>query len=147
MKRKTSRRPPMNYWDSKRGGWGRGGGSIIKIFWPIELNDLWSKKICRPKIIVWSGATFILRWSCSKEIPQKPFVQNLYFNEIVVIKRIGNQLPICPIWICCALVDGQHFCRFVKGGIIGISSSNLNSCQGGGFYWTYKIPCQDLECF
>ena len=28
--------------------------SIIKIFWPIELNDLWSKNICRPKIIVWS---------------------------------------------------------------------------------------------
>ena len=27
------------------------------------LNDLWSKKICRPKMIVWSGATFILRLS------------------------------------------------------------------------------------
>ena len=39
--------------------------SIIKIFWPIELTDLWSKKISRPKMIVWSSATFILRWSCS----------------------------------------------------------------------------------
>ena len=36
--------------------------SIIKIFWPIKLNDLWSKKIsrARPKMIVWSGTTFIL---------------------------------------------------------------------------------------
>ena len=42
----------------------RRGGSIIEIFWPIELNDLWSKKISRPNMIVWSGATFILRWSC-----------------------------------------------------------------------------------
>ena len=25
---------------------------IIKFFWPIELNDLWSKKICQPKMIV-----------------------------------------------------------------------------------------------
>ena len=32
--------------------------------WCLELNDLWPKKICRPKMIVWSGATFILRWSC-----------------------------------------------------------------------------------
>ena len=31
---------------------------VIKIFY------LWSKKICRLKMIVWSGATFILRWSC-----------------------------------------------------------------------------------
>ena len=53
---KTSRRPPMNNLDQK----GEGGCSIIKIFWPIELNDLWSKKICRPEMIVWSGATFIL---------------------------------------------------------------------------------------
>ena len=30
----------------------------------LELNDLWPKKICRPMMIVWSGATFILRWSC-----------------------------------------------------------------------------------
>ena len=60
---KTPRRPPINCFDWKRGGGGRGGGSIIKIFWPIELNDLWSKTICRPKMIIWSGATFILRWS------------------------------------------------------------------------------------
>ena len=38
--------------------------SIIEIFWPIELNDLWSKTIFRPKMIVRSGATFIPRWSC-----------------------------------------------------------------------------------
>ena len=31
----------------------------------IELNVLSSRKICRPKMIVWSDATFILRWSCS----------------------------------------------------------------------------------
>ena len=39
---------------SKKGGMEKGGGSIIRIFLPIELNDLWSKKICRPKMIVWS---------------------------------------------------------------------------------------------
>ena len=35
-------------------------------FWSIDLDDLWSKKICRPeddRLII--GATFILRWSCS----------------------------------------------------------------------------------
>ena len=37
---------------------------VIKIFWSIEVNDLWSKKICRPKMIVWYGATFIFRRSC-----------------------------------------------------------------------------------
>ena len=58
-----SRRPPMNNLDRKR-GIRKGGCSIIKIFWPIELNDRWSKNICWPKMIVWSGATFILRWSC-----------------------------------------------------------------------------------
>ena len=41
-----------------------GGGGVFKIFWSIELNDLWSKKICRPMMIVWCGAIFILRWSC-----------------------------------------------------------------------------------
>ena len=44
----TSRRPPMNYLDRNRGegekgGGGEGGCIIIKIFWPIELNDLRSK--------------------------------------------------------------------------------------------------------
>ena len=29
--------------------------------WSTELNDLWSKMICRPKVIVWSGNTFIER--------------------------------------------------------------------------------------
>ena len=43
-------------------------GRIIKIFWPIEHNDLLSKTICRPKMIVRSGATFILRWSCLHSI-------------------------------------------------------------------------------
>ena len=55
MTQKTSRRPP---WSKK--GDGEGGGSIIKIFWSIVLDYLWSKKIYRPKMIVWSGATFIL---------------------------------------------------------------------------------------
>ena len=41
-----------------------GWPKAIKIFWSIELNDLWSKKISRPKMIVWSGATIILRWFC-----------------------------------------------------------------------------------
>ena len=42
----------------------RSRGGVIKIFWPIELNGLWSKKICRPMMTVWSSGTFILRWSC-----------------------------------------------------------------------------------
>ena len=28
------------------------------------INDHGSKKIYRPKMVVWSGAVFILRWSC-----------------------------------------------------------------------------------
>ena len=31
----------------KIGGGGGAGGGVIKMFWSIELNDLWSKKICR----------------------------------------------------------------------------------------------------
>ena len=49
----------MTYIRSKKGG-----GSVIKMFWSIELNDLCSKKICRPQMLFWSCATFILRWSC-----------------------------------------------------------------------------------
>ena len=31
--------------------------------WSIVVDDHWSKKIYRPKMIVWFDATFILRWS------------------------------------------------------------------------------------
>ena len=55
--------------------------SIINIFWPIELNDLWSKKICRPKIIVWSG-TFILWWSC------------LIYNIAPKVLALPQQIPV-----------------------------------------------------
>ena len=51
----------MTYLDRKRGDW-EAGESIIKIFWPIALNDL--KRYVDLKMIVWSGATFILTWSC-----------------------------------------------------------------------------------
>ena len=33
-----------------------GGGSVI--FWSIVLDDLWSKKICKPKMIVWSPVLY-----------------------------------------------------------------------------------------
>ena len=49
---------------SKKGG--VGGGCCD--FW-----TQWSKKICRPKIIVWSGATFIL---CNEMIYQKKHCSN-----------------------------------------------------------------------
>ena len=56
----------LNRGNDKKAEWWRDWKfSVIKIFWSIELNNLWSKKICRPKMIVWFGATFILRWSCS----------------------------------------------------------------------------------
>ena len=59
-------------------------GSFIKIFWPIELNDLLSKTICRPKMIVRSGATFILRWSClpsiKAEMVNKKWPSSLLFQ-------------------------------------------------------------------
>ena len=49
------------------------------IFWT-KYNDLWSKKICRPiKMIVWSGATFILIWSCFLFLPE---FQHLPFQKI-----------------------------------------------------------------
>ena len=51
--------------------------NIITIFWPIEHNDLWPKKICQPKMIVWSFATFILRWSCLMQI------RNYWYSALV----------------------------------------------------------------
>ena len=60
------RHPGDLQWPTKigKGGMGRWRRDVFKIFWSIELNDLWSKKICWPKVIVWSGATFTLRWFC-----------------------------------------------------------------------------------
>ena len=61
---KTSRVPDDLQWPTKiETKWdGEGGGLCHQdLIW---LNDLWSKKIYRPKMIIWSGATFILRWSC-----------------------------------------------------------------------------------
>ena len=52
-----------------------------KIFWPYELNYLWSKKIYRPKMIVWSGATFILRWSCFYILPYFPQRNLAFLNK------------------------------------------------------------------
>ena len=48
--------PPMN-WDELEGG-GRERGGVITNFWSIVLDDHWSKKIYRPKMIV------DVRWSC-----------------------------------------------------------------------------------
>ena len=50
------KRPGYLQWITKteKGGEGEGGGGQYhqsSIFWPIELNDLWSKKICRPKMM------------------------------------------------------------------------------------------------
>ena len=53
-------------------------------FWSIGLDDLWSRKICRPKMIVWSGAIFILRWSCCGLTPQvNSILLNLLFGVLV----------------------------------------------------------------
>ena len=38
----------------------------ITNFWPIFLDDHWSKMIYRPKMIVDPVLLFILRWSCSQ---------------------------------------------------------------------------------
>ena len=46
----------------------KGGGRIIKKNLPIELNDLQSENICWSRMIVWSSATFILRWSCQSTL-------------------------------------------------------------------------------
>ena len=35
------------------------GRSVIKIFWSIVLDDLWSKKIWKPKMIVWSPVLYL----------------------------------------------------------------------------------------
>ena len=49
------------------GGVGSVFNLAIKIFWSIEINDLWAKKICRPKRWLFGpAATFILRSSCWK---------------------------------------------------------------------------------
>ena len=47
----------------ENGEWGR-EGSNINIFWPTKFNDLWSKQICRPKIIIGHRCYIHLRWSC-----------------------------------------------------------------------------------
>ena len=57
------------------------GVSIIKIIWSLELNDLWSKTICRSKMVVQSGATFILKWSC---------FDNSYLNPISLLRTIPS---------------------------------------------------------
>ena len=54
---------------------------VIKIFWSIELYDLWSKKM-----IVWSGATFILGWSCFKGACAANF--DFYCNFFCRLARI-----------------------------------------------------------
>ena len=63
----------------------------------IELNDLWPKEICKPKMIVWSDATFILRWSCfiwafhllQKQGWTKTFVQNCKHGQRQKGMRVG----------------------------------------------------------
>ena len=48
-------------WKTKKHkGRARGVGVGHHNFWSIVLDDQWSKRICRPKMIVWS---LILRWS------------------------------------------------------------------------------------
>ena len=41
----------------------------------------WSKKIGRPKMIVWSGATFILRWSCFKLLAKQVQKKNIFSSS------------------------------------------------------------------
>ena len=72
-------------------------GRCHQDFWSIKLDDLWSKKVCGPKMIVWSGATFILRWFCS------PLKKNeiLIFLPSIMKKRIWNQTKGWPLYHSC----------------------------------------------
>ena len=86
---KTSRRPTR----SEKGGMGRWGDGVIKIFWSIELNDLSSKKICRPKLIYWSGAKFILWRSCF-HWPDLLLLEKQYSNFLKIMQflLLSNEL-------------------------------------------------------
>ena len=83
----------------------------------VELIDLWSKKIYRRKMIVWSGATFILRWPCLLLDTDKDILDDL----VILILQAENQAIIndyhfssnfaCLIYIqmfCFCFIQPQH---------------------------------------
>ena len=83
---------------SKNGwGWGR-GGSIIKTFWPIALNDLWSKKIFRSVMIVWSPVLHSSLNDLLKKNPQ----EKLFTEKLLIIQSRCKITPLpqnCLFWL------------------------------------------------
>ena len=119
--------------DRKRGGGEGGGCSIIKIFWPIELNDLWSKGICQPKVIVWSGATFILRWSCflaNSDTIFSPSNVFTFFSCKLWYNFFLLQIFSCNLW-CISLLR-QLFCSNSKTQKWQLSSGLFCTWRFGG---------------
>ena len=55
--------------NNKKGRWGWGAAAGHHNFWSFVLDDLWSKKICWPKMIVDVRCYIHLRWSCSPGMP------------------------------------------------------------------------------
>ena len=93
------------------------GGSITKIFLPIELNDLWSKiyvEIYVDDCLI-TGATFILRWSFM--LDKKHFrhtwqdhtfnlknIQNFFVNILHFFEKIW--------WQNTSLSESKEFCTY-----------------------------------
>ena len=80
------------------------GGSIIKIIWSLELNDLWSKTICRPNMVVRSGATFILRWSCF----DNSYLTLISLLRIIPSNRAENRLTEMTAAVSSELIFLKH---------------------------------------
>ena len=129
---------------SKKGGW---GCSIIKTFWPNELDDLWSKKICRPKMIAWSGATFLLRWSWNSfDLFNILKIQNLTCIHCGSLAH--HFIPFATVYLLCfrnifSLVNGLYH-PVSRGRIAPIASTVLNTDER---HLSAKLLFQFNFCF
>ena len=119
--------------------WLRKKFSIIEIFWPIELNALWYKNICRFKVILWSGTTFILLddlvyifsmlyflWLWEKfHMPQLRWRREAHVQEMDIRSRVSSDI----IFIFIKKRDRNNFFRTR----LRVGSASL-------FHFAYLLP-------
>ena len=125
----------------------------IKICWSIELNDLWSKKICSPKIIVWSVATFILKWSCLKawlvslafkRISQQRWStkykwrSHLKSSSLLSNPKVSRtRLEITPVLKC--IGGDKSFTSYTAAHWL------VGDCAGQALMWEKSLRCHQAE--
>ena len=119
--------------------WLRKKFSIIEIFWPIELNALWYINICRFKVILWSGTTFILLddlvyifsmlyflWLWEKfHMPQLRWRREAHVQEMDIRSRVSSDI----IFIFIKKRDRNNFFRTR----LRVGSASL-------FHFAYLLP-------